>query len=110
MHVSGALLVRHDVLRLVPTIDPETGAKDGPYVLLGARSHAVRGGRPDRRPDTARGRGAELVASQEPEGALTVLDPELAQHRRHVDTHRGGRQEQALGDRLGGQPLRRAAP
>ena len=90
LHVGGALLVRHDVLRLVATIDPETGAKDGPFVLLGTQELTLF--EADALIDALTqlvDEGRSSVASQQAEGALTVLDPELAQHRGDVDTHRG---------------------
>ncbi|WP_210438774.1 DUF6907 domain-containing protein [Nocardioides xinjiangensis] len=36
VHVSGSLVVRHTVLRLCMTVDPGTGAQEGPFVLVGA--------------------------------------------------------------------------
>ena len=47
VHVSGARVVRRTVLRLCESVDPDTGARDGPYVLLGsdeftlAEAHAL---------------------------------------------------------------------
>jgi hypothetical protein len=41
VHVSGQLMVRRTVLRLCTTIDPETGAQDGPYVLVGADEYTL---------------------------------------------------------------------
>ncbi|MEJ7774998.1 MAG: hypothetical protein WKF72_09345 [Nocardioidaceae bacterium] len=41
VHVSGALLVRRTVLRLCATIDPETGAVDGPHVLVGSEEYSL---------------------------------------------------------------------
>jgi hypothetical protein len=41
VHVGGALLVRRTVLRLCATVDPETGASDGPYVLVGPDEYTL---------------------------------------------------------------------
>jgi hypothetical protein len=88
LHVGGALLVRHDMLRLVATIDPETGAKEGPLVLMGAEeltlheAEALIGALTQLVDE-----GRSSVATQQLEGALAVLDPQLAQHRGDVDAH-----------------------
>ena len=91
VHVGGALLVRNDVLRLVATIDPETGAKEGPFVLMGAQELTLY------EADALIGaltqlvdEGRSSVATQQLEGALTVLDPQLAEHRRDVDANGRG--------------------
>src|SRR5512133_2041681 len=76
LHVGGALLVRHDVLRLVATIDPETGAKEGPFVLLGSQELTLF--EADALIDALTqlvDEGRSSVAAQQPERALTVLDP-----------------------------------
>jgi hypothetical protein len=41
VHVGGALLVRHTVLRLAATIDPHTGVVDGPHVLAGSEEYSL---------------------------------------------------------------------
>lgn len=41
VHVSGQLMVRRTLLRLCTTIDPATGAQDGPYVLVGADEYTL---------------------------------------------------------------------
>lgn len=41
LHLSSALLVRRTVLRLAATIDPETGAVDGPHVLAGGEEYSL---------------------------------------------------------------------
>lgn len=41
VHVSGSLVVRRTVLRLCMTLDPSTGAQEGPYVLLGAEEFSL---------------------------------------------------------------------
>ena len=41
LHVSGALMVRHTVLRLCMTSDASTGEREGPYVLVGAEEYSV---------------------------------------------------------------------
>jgi hypothetical protein len=41
LHASAALQVRQTVLRLCSTIDPATGRKDGPYVLLGEQEYSL---------------------------------------------------------------------
>ena len=91
LHVGGALLVRQDVLRLVATIDPETGAKEGPFVMMGSQELTLF------EADALIGaltqlvdEGRSSVATQDLEGALAVLDPQLAQHGGDVDAH-GGR-------------------
>jgi|1186.fasta_scaffold23336_2 hypothetical protein len=91
LHVGGALLVRHELLRLVATIDPATGAKEGPFVLMGSRELTLH------EAEALIGALTQLVdeglasaATQDLEGALTVLDPQFAQHRGDVDTHGGG--------------------
>ena len=91
LHVGGALLVRNEVLRLVATIDPETGAKEGPFVLLGSQELSLF------EADALIAaltqlvdEGRSSVATQQLEGALAVLDPQLAQHRGDVDAHGGG--------------------
>jgi len=91
LHLGGALLVRQDVLRLVATIDPETGRKEGPFVMMGSQELTLF------EADALIGaltqlvdEGRSSVATQDLEGALTVLDAELAQHRRDVDAHGRG--------------------
>lgn len=91
VHIGGALLVRHDVLRLVATIDPETGAKEGPLVLMGSEeltlheAEALIGALTQLVDE-----GRASVATQQLEGALTVLDPQLAEHRGDVDANGRG--------------------
>jgi hypothetical protein len=41
VHVSGSLLVRRTLLRLCTTVDPATGAQDGPYVLVGPEEYTL---------------------------------------------------------------------
>jgi hypothetical protein len=41
LHVSQALWVRSTLLRLAATIDPETGAVDGPHVLAGCEEYSL---------------------------------------------------------------------
>ena len=41
VHVSGALQVRRTVLRVVATADPDSGATDGPYLLVGQDEYTV---------------------------------------------------------------------
>ena len=41
VHVSGQLMVRRSLLRLCMTVDPETGAQDGPYVLVGSDEYTL---------------------------------------------------------------------
>lgn len=41
VHVSGALMVRHAVLRLCQPHDPGTGVREGPYVLVGAEAYSL---------------------------------------------------------------------
>lgn len=41
VHASGALMVRHTVLRLWLKHDPATGVQDGPYVLLGTEEYSL---------------------------------------------------------------------
>ena len=41
VHASGQLMVRRTLLRLCTTIDPETGAQDGPYVLVGSDEYTL---------------------------------------------------------------------
>ena len=41
VHVSGALMVRRTVLRLCMTIDPGSGDRDGPYVLVGNDEYTI---------------------------------------------------------------------
>lgn len=41
VHVSGQLMVRRTLLRLCTTIDPESGAQDGPYVLVGSEEYTL---------------------------------------------------------------------
>jgi hypothetical protein len=91
LHVGGALLVRNDVLRLVATIDPETGAKEGPFVLMGSQELTLF--QADALIDALTqlvDEGRSSVATQQLEGALAVLDPQLAQHRGDVDAHGRG--------------------
>jgi hypothetical protein len=91
LHVGGALLVRHDVLRLVATVDPETGAKEGPLVLMGSEELALHEAEAliDALTQLV-DEGRSSVATQQQEGALAVLDPQLAQHRGDVDAHGRG--------------------
>lgn len=91
LHVGSALLVRQSVLRLVVTIDPETGAEQGPHVLMGSQelnlfeAEALIGALTQLVDE-----GRSSLATQQLEGAGAVLDPQLAQHRRDVDAHRRG--------------------
>lgn len=41
VHIGGKLCVRNTLMRLVATIDPETGAQDGPYVLMGTQELTI---------------------------------------------------------------------
>lgn len=41
VHIGGALLVRHTVLRLCTTIDTGAGTEDGPYVLVGEAEYTL---------------------------------------------------------------------
>jgi len=41
LHVSGHLMVRRTLLRLCMTVDPGTGAQDGPYVLVGSEEYTL---------------------------------------------------------------------
>lgn len=41
LHVSRSLRVRRTELRLAATVDPETGAVDGPYVLAGCEEYSL---------------------------------------------------------------------
>ncbi len=41
VHIGGALLVRHTVLRLCASTDIDTGNRDGPYVLVGAEEYTL---------------------------------------------------------------------
>ena len=41
VHVGGSLMVRRTLLRLCTTIDPATGAQDGPYVLAGSEEYTL---------------------------------------------------------------------
>ena len=41
VHVSGTLQVRRTMLRLCMTVDPESGAHDGPYVLVGSDEYTL---------------------------------------------------------------------
>jgi hypothetical protein len=41
LHVSGTLTVRRTLLRLAVTIDPATGAVDGPHVLAGCEEYSL---------------------------------------------------------------------
>jgi hypothetical protein len=91
VHVGSALLVRHDVLRLVATIDPDTGATEGPFVLMGSEELALYEaealiGALTQLVDE----GRTSVATQQVEGALAVLDSQLAEHRGDVDAHGRG--------------------
>lgn len=86
LHVSGALMVRRTELRLCMTRDPATGTGDGPYVLVGAEEYSLH--EADALIDALTqlvDRGTDSALAQEPERALAVLDPELAQHAGHVD-------------------------
>jgi hypothetical protein len=40
-HISGALLVKRTVLRLAASIDPDTGAQDGPVVYVGDEEYTL---------------------------------------------------------------------
>lgn len=91
IHVSGALMVRRTVLRLCLTHDPATDIMEGPWVLVGAEEYSLH--EADALVDALTqlvdlGTGSALA--QEPEGALPVLHPQLAQDPRHVDPHGGG--------------------
>jgi hypothetical protein len=41
VHVSGTLQVRRTILRLAATVDPETGAKEGPFILVGPDEYTL---------------------------------------------------------------------
>ncbi len=41
VHVSSALLVKRTVLRLAASIDPDTGAQDGPVVYVGDEEYTL---------------------------------------------------------------------
>ena len=41
LHVGGALLVQRTVLRLAVSIDPHTGAAEGPHVLAGSEEYSL---------------------------------------------------------------------
>ena len=41
VHISGALLVKRTVLRLAASIDPDTGAQDGPVVYVGEEEYTL---------------------------------------------------------------------
>ena len=41
VHVSDQLCVRSSLIRLCVTVDPATGAEDGPYVLVGAQEYTL---------------------------------------------------------------------
>lgn len=41
VHVSGALMVRRTVLRLCLMHDPDSGEREGPYVLVGAEEYSL---------------------------------------------------------------------
>lgn len=107
VHVGEAVAVSGAALaRLVLSVDPVTGRTDGPYLLVGNDELTV---------EEARRLGTTLVAmadsaaallpAQQPEGALPVLDPELAEHGRDVDPDGGRGDEQPGGDLLGGGAL-----
>jgi hypothetical protein len=41
VHVSGQLMVRRSLLRLCMTVDPATGAQEGPFVLVGSDEYTL---------------------------------------------------------------------
>lgn len=75
VHIGGALLVRRSVLRLCTTIDPDSRTEDGPYVLVGSAEYTLHEAESLLAALTQlvdEGRGS--LATQQPEGALSVLD------------------------------------
>jgi hypothetical protein len=41
VHISDSTFVRHTIVRLCMTVDPVTGAQDGPYVLVGSDEYSL---------------------------------------------------------------------
>jgi hypothetical protein len=41
VHVSGALQVRRTILRLVATVDQESGVQEGPFILVGPDEYTL---------------------------------------------------------------------
>ena len=106
VHLGHALLVRRTVLRLWAFVDPHTGVMDGPYVLMGHDEYTLHEGEAlidalTQLVDEGRGLGV----AEDVEGALSVLDAELAQHGGDVDPDGGGGEEQPAGHVLGGEPI-----
>lgn len=76
VHIGGALLVRRTVLRLCTTIDPEAGAEDGPYVLVGREELTLHEAEALLAAVTQLvDEGRRSLATEQAEGALPVLDP-----------------------------------
>lgn len=75
VHVGGALMVQRTTIRLWMSVDPTTGARRGPFVVLGAKELTLH------EAETLLASLTQLVdearsslLAQETEGALPVLD------------------------------------
>lgn len=80
VHVGGALLVGSTVLRLCTTLDPAAGSQDGPYVLLGSTELTLHEAEVMIAALTQLvDQGRTSLLAQQAEGALPVLDAQLAQ-------------------------------
>lgn len=96
IHESEPIVLTEGVsARLRMSVDPATGAEDGPYLFIGSSEYSLQGAAALA---TSLGalaaQGMRSLTAEKPEGALTVLDLQLPQHRGDVDPHRGGRHEQ----------------
>lgn len=76
LHIGGALMVRRTVMRLCATIDPATGAQDGPFVLVGAAEFTLYEAEALIAALTQLvDQGGSSLLAQQPQGAVPVLDP-----------------------------------
>jgi hypothetical protein len=75
MHVGGALLVRHSLVRLCASTDERGAPQEGPFVLVGAEEFTLHEGEALLAALTQLlDEGQRSLAPQEPERALPVLD------------------------------------
>lgn len=90
VHVGGRLLVRETALRLCATVDPRTGATEGPFVLVGSEEYTLHEAEAMAAALTQLvDQGRASFPAQRAEGALPVGDAQLAQHGGHVDADSG---------------------
>lgn len=90
VHLGGTLLVRDTELRLLSTIDSTANTQDGPYVLVGDAEFTLHEAEALLAALTQLVNQAQAsLPTQQPDGALTVVDSQLAQRARHVHPHRG---------------------